>query len=114
MTTSLVCDASVTLRYLLYTADQGKYQALWDQWIKDGMSIYAPALWASEVASGISKSFYFGQINQKQAAELHTSAQELPIQLMLATPQIMDKALAWTIKLKRKNAYDCFLSLIHI
>ena len=108
MTTSLVCDASVVIRYLLPSAEQPHYQQLWQSWMTTGVTLYAPTLWLYEVMSGLSKGVFFKAITSADAAALIPIVHQLPVELVVPTADISQKALTHTQRLKRKNPYDSY------
>jgi predicted nucleic acid-binding protein len=107
MTSSLVViDASMAVKAVLPNPLQMHCLALVQTFGE--VQPAAPALWAHETTSAISKAVYFREITAKEAHLALEKLETLGVHLFVADAEQNRAALDWTIKLKRASAYDSY------
>lgn len=108
MSACVVIDASFALNLILPGTRQTHFQTLIEQWEKDGMVLYAPALWLYEITSALSKAVHFGDLTSDEGKRVLALVQKLGVQLRPPDDVQADLAFAWTMRLPRGAAYDSF------
>ena len=108
MPTSLVVDASFTLRLILPGPQRDAAHSQAEQWLREGYQLRAPTLWVYEVTSALGKSTFFGLLTEEEAERSLTALEDLPIELVPPDAEQCRRALAWTRRLTRAAAYDSF------
>ena len=108
MATSLVVDASFTLKLILPGPQQSRCQTLMTQWERAGYKLYAPTLWLYEMTSALAKTVYLGALIATEAQQALHLAQRLNLQLIHPDENLTQSALEWTLRLQRAAAYDSF------
>ena len=108
MITSLVVDASFTIKLILPNPEQDRCRALMIEWEENGSNLYAPTLWIYEVTSALSKAVHFELLTEPEGREALQLAQDLNLQLIHPDSNQIGLAYAWTQRLKRAAAYDSF------
>ena len=108
MTKSVVIDASFSFRLLTPNPLQAACREQMSLWQKQGIMLAAPALWANEITSALTKAVHFGQLSRQNAEIMLELAFALPIQLLLPDAQKATRAFEWTFRLQRAAAYDSF------
>ncbi len=74
----------------------------------------APALWAYETSSAISKTVHFGEITELEGKEALEKLDALGVRLFVPDAEQNQAAFDWTLRLKRASAYDSYyLVLAH-
>lgn len=106
MTTMAVIDASVAMKAIWPNPLQPQCLALVQTFIE--VQPAAPALWAYETTSAIAKAVHFGEITELEAQQALERLDGLGIRLFIPDQDQNRSALAWTLRLKRASAYDCF------
>lgn len=104
----VVIDASVGYRLFTYQAEQPSLKTLINTKLTAGCLLVAPTLWQYEVTSILTKAVYARQLTPVQAEESLALVRTLPLRLVRPRHELTRTAFAWTIKLKRKVAYDSF------
>jgi predicted nucleic acid-binding protein len=102
----VVLDASVALKAILPNPLQAYCRAL-IQTFADTQPA-APALWAHETTSAISKTVHFGQITEAEGRQALAQLQSLGVQLFIPDAEQNLAAFDWTLRLKRAAAYDSY------
>jgi predicted nucleic acid-binding protein len=108
MPTSLVVDASFTIRLILPDPQRHAYRSQAEHWLKEGYQLHAPTVWVYEVASALCKSTFFGLLTDEEAERSMAVLEELPIELVPPDTEQNRRAFAWTRRLNRAAAYDSF------
>jgi predicted nucleic acid-binding protein len=104
--TFVVIDASVAIKAILPNPLQRECLAL-IQTFADAQPA-APALWAYETTSAISKALHFGYIQETEARLALSQLEALNIRLFVADAEQNRSAFEWTRQLKRASAYDSY------
>ena len=102
----LVVDASVVLKAILPNPLQAHCRALVKTFADTQPA--APALWAHETTSAISKTVHFGQITEAEGRQALAQLQSLGVQLFVPDAEQNLAAFDWTLRLKRAAAYDSY------
>ena len=101
-----VIDANIAI-YALIATDQTKLAlSLLEGFQEQRVSLYAPGLWVSEVASGIHKYLHAKLIPPEIAEEAVSDIFELGVTLMNETPAICKSASRWATRLNQMAVYD--------
>lgn len=108
MPKSVVIDASFTIRLLAPNPLQIACREQMNLWQKQGVVLVAPALWANEITSALTKAVHFGQMSLQNGETMLELAFTLPIQLLTPDAQKATQAFKWTFRLQRAAAYDSF------
>ncbi len=107
MTGSLVViDASVAVKAVLPNLQQAHCLALVQTFVD--VQPAAPALWAHETTSAISKAVHFGEITEKEARQALEKLDALGVRLFVPDAGQNLAALDWSLRLKRASAYDSY------
>ena len=105
---SQVVDANLSVALVLHTPYSGQAQALWKRWETTGANVFAPDLWAYEVASALRKAMVITGLSLPEAqARLETLAQ-IGVQLVPPTATLDHSALQWAARLGQTVAYDAY------
>ena len=102
----LVLDASVALKAILPNPLQGHCQAFVKTFSEN--QPVAPALWAHETTSAISKTVHFGQITEAEGRQALEQLATLGVQLFTPNLEQNQAAFDLTMRLKRAAAYDSY------
>ena len=108
MSTSLVVDASYTIKLILPNPEQTRCRELMAEWTRNEVNFYAPTLWLYEIASAFSKAVHFELLTESEGRQALQLAQALEVQLIPPDHTQVELALDWTRRLKRAAAYDSF------
>ncbi len=108
MTTSLIIDASFTLRLIVPGPQQARCQALMTGWKQAAHILYAPSLWLYEVTLAVSKTVHFGTLTAEEGQKALELARKLNLQLVHPSDSQAHLAFDWTLRLNRAAAYDSF------
>ena len=108
MTTSLVIDAGIAYRLVLPGEHQSVFIEKMTEWMQNGITLYAPALWAYELTSAFNKAVRFKALTPKQGQEALQLALLLNVQMVTPDESQIHRAFNWTLKLNRAAAYDSF------
>jgi predicted nucleic acid-binding protein len=103
---TVIIDASVAIKAILPNPLQGSCLAL-VQTFADVQPV-APALWAYETTSAITKAIHFEQITENEGRQALEKIEALGIRLFIPDIEQNRKAFDWTLRLKRASAYDSF------
>lgn len=106
MPKQVVVDASVAMKAILPNPLQGHCQALIATFVT--FQPVAPALWAYETTSAITKTVYFGHITESEGRTALKQLDALGVQLFMPTIEQNWAAFNWTIRLRRAAAYDSY------
>jgi predicted nucleic acid-binding protein len=102
----LVLDASVAIKAILPNPLQGHCRSLVSTFAET--QPVAPALWAYETTSALTKAVHFGQINVGEAYMLLEQIALLGVELFATSLELNHAAFAWTLKLKRPAVYGSY------
>jgi predicted nucleic acid-binding protein len=102
----LVLDASVAIKAILPNPLQAHCRALIKTFAQAQPA--APALWAYETTSAISKTVHFGQITEAESRQALEQLRLLEVQLFIPDADQNLAAMDWTLRLKRASAYDSY------
>ena len=108
MPSSVIVDASYTLRVLLPNGMQQRLVEQMDIWQENDVPLYAPTLWRYEVTSTLAKLVHFREITVETSDRVLDMAFALDISIIAPDETLCRHALGWTYRLKRASAYDCF------
>lgn len=107
MTGSLVViDASVAVKAILPNPLQMHCLALVQTFVD--LQPAAPAVWAYETTSAITKAVHFGEITEKEAQQTLEKLETLGVHLFVADAEQNRAAFDYTMQLKRASAYDSY------
>ena len=107
MTSSLVViDASTAVKAVLPNPLQMHCLALVHTFVD--VQPAAPALWAHETTSAITKAFHFREITEEEAHQALERLDSLDVHIFVADAEQNRAAFDWTIRLKRASAYDSY------
>jgi predicted nucleic acid-binding protein len=108
MARSLVVDASFTLRSVLPGPLRERVKGLLAGWQARGDRVQVPALWHYEITSACSKGVHFGEFTRSQAMHSLALLAELDLAVIVPDAAQLQRALDWTVRLRRAAAYDSF------
>lgn len=108
MNGAVVIDAGFAFRLVLPGPDQAGLQALAAEWLKNGISLIAPALWGYEVTSALTKAVHFGALTPEEGRQALGLAYALDVQLVAPDEEQAAAAYEWTLRMGRAAAYDSF------
>ena len=108
MPTSLVVDASFTVKLILPNPEQVRCRELMAEWMQNGITLYAPTLWLYEVTSALAKAVHFDILAETEGRQALQLAQALDVQLIQPDNTLVELAYDWTQRLQRAAAYDSF------
>jgi predicted nucleic acid-binding protein len=115
MLSSRVCvDASLTLKLVLEEPDSLLARRLWDDWIANEVSVFAPTLWAYEVTSAVRSRVHRGRIPPADEATAFHTLYAMPVRLEYP-PELHRRAWELAVHFGRPAAYDShYLALAEI
>jgi predicted nucleic acid-binding protein len=102
----VIIDASVAIKAILPNPLQGHCRALVQTFIE--VQPVAPALWAYETTSAISKAVHFEQLTDSEGRQALEQVDALGVRLFVPDTDQNQIAFDWTVRLKRASAYDSF------
>jgi len=102
----VVIDASVAVKAILPNPLQDHCLGLVQTFIE--VQPTAPALWAYETTSAITKSVHFGAITKTEAQQALEALDALDVRLFVADADQNLAAFHWTIQLKSASVYDSY------
>lgn len=102
----LVLDASVAIKAILPNPLQGHCRSLVSTFGET--QPVAPALWAYETTSTLTKAVHFGQITKGDGIMLLEQIALLGVELFTTSLELNLAAYDWTLQLKRAAAYDSY------
>jgi predicted nucleic acid-binding protein len=108
MSTSLVIDASFTVKLILPNAEQTRCRELMAERMQNGVDLYAPTLWLYEVTSAVTKAVHFDILTETEGRQSLQLAQALDVQFIHPDNALVELAYDWTRRLNRAAAYDSF------
>lgn len=103
-----VIDASTALKTVLPDPLGEPCRDLLDRLSRDGFELYAPALWAYETTSSLTKAINLGRLTPTQGRQAIEQIRSLGIHLCSPDTTQVRQAFEWTLQLKRAAAYDSF------
>ena len=108
MPTSLVVDASLTMKLILPGPLRPSFRSQVEHWLQGGYELRAPTLWIYEMTSALSKATFFGLLTAGEAEHSLSLLYDLTIKLVPPDAEQIHHAFAWTRRLNRAAAYDSF------
>lgn len=108
MTSYVVIDAGVAFKLLVLNPAREGIKLLTRQWMEQGLTLCAPALWLYELTSIFTRMVHFGELDEEDAHAGLILAAGLGIQLMQPGEEQASRAFAWTRCLNRAAANDSF------
>lgn len=105
---SVVLDAGIVLKAVLPDVLRESCRALLRGFEDEEAELVAPALWACETTSGLTKAVHYGVVTQEEGLKALDWIHALRVQLLPAEPAQDRRALDWTLRLKRAAAYDSY------
>jgi len=108
MPTSLVVDASLTMRLILPGPRRDSFRLRVELWLQEEYELYAPTLWVYEMTSALCKAAFFGLVTPEEVEHSLPLLRDLGIQLVPPDTDQSRRAFAWTRRLNRAAAYDSF------
>lgn len=107
-TPAVVIDAGIGLYTVIDVPLGESAQAAWTRWQEDGVAVYAPAMWRSEVTSVLHKLFHLGQLTEAEAEAALETALTLDVQIVEADDELCRQSFRWATRLNTAAAYDAF------
>lgn len=108
MPTSLVVDASFTVRTILPGPRRDSFRSQMELWLEGGCVLHAPTLWVYETTTALSKAVFLGLLTVDDAEQSLSLLQDLAVELVPPDAVQCRHAFAWTRRLNRAAAYDSF------
>jgi predicted nucleic acid-binding protein len=109
MTGSLaIIDSNVALKVVLPDPLQAQCWAVLARLSASGCELVAPSLWAYETTSGLGKAVYLRQLTPERSREALATVLALGVRLVPPDQAQHEKALDWTLRLRRGAAYDSY------
>lgn len=108
MPTSLVIDASLTVKLILPNPEQPMCQSLMADWMHAGVKLFAPTLWLYEVTSALTRAVHFDLLSETEGRQALELTQALNLHLIQPDNTLAPLAYSWTRRLNRAAAYDSF------
>jgi predicted nucleic acid-binding protein len=108
MSTSLVVDASLTIKLILPNPEQSRCRELMTEWMQNGVDLYAPTLWLYEVTSAVTKAVHFDILTETEGRQSLQLAQALDLQSIHPDRALVELGFDWARRLNRVAAYDSF------
>ena len=102
----IVIDANITVALFVRLPYSDQAETLFRLWRKQGVQLYAPALWPSEVISTLRKVVAAGQMTEEDARQSVAGFALLPVQVVLPEANLLQASLDWAGKLGQIVAYD--------
>ena len=102
----VIIDASVAIKAILPNPLQEHCQALVLTFVE--VQPAAPALWAYETTSAISKAVHFEQLTNQEGRQALEQVEALKVRLFVPDSEQNRVAYDWTRRLHRASAYDSF------
>jgi predicted nucleic acid-binding protein len=104
----VVIDANLALKAVLPNSGQKQCQAALVALMTQDNELVAPALWACETTSTLSKSVYFGQLTPDEGQDMLIQLTRLDVRLVMPDEEQNRRAFEWTLRLNRAAAYDSY------
>ena len=101
-----VLDANIAIYALISTVQSRPALSLLERFQAQRITLYAPGLWVSEVASGIHKYLHAKLITPEITEEALSNIFELGVILMNETPALCRSASRWATRLNQMAVYD--------
>lgn len=105
---SAIIDANVAIKMVLTDPLQERCRDLMARLVAGGHEVVAPALWAYEITSTLSKAVHLGQLTPVEGREALARIAALGIRLIPPDEAQNQRAFDWTLRLKRSTAYDSY------
>ncbi len=102
----VIIDTSVAIKAILPNPLQEHCQALVQTFVE--VQPVAPALWAYETTSAISKAVHFEQLTNQEGRQALEQVEALRVRLFVPDTDQNRIAYDWTRRLDRASAYDSF------
>lgn len=103
-----VVDASLALKLVLPDPLREQCRARIDQLMRAGFRLAAPTLWAYETTSTVCRAIHFGHLTAEEGSRVLEHLDALGVQQMPPTQAQNQRALEWSLRLKRAAAYDSY------
>ncbi len=107
-TPAVVINAGVGIYAIVDVPLSESAQTAWTRWQEDGVAVYAPAMWRSEVTSVLHKLFHLGQLTEAEAEAALETALSLDVQIVEADDELCRQSFRWATRLNTAAAYDAF------
>lgn len=105
---AVVVDASLTFRLIIACPGQAVVRDRFQEWVHAGRDLVAPTLWSYELTSALTKAVHFGDLTSEEASAALNQTFALNFALIAPDQAMAQAAMAWSVRLQRANAYDCF------
>lgn len=102
----IVIDANITVALFVHLPYSDQAETLFRRWRTQGIQLYAPALWPSEVVSTLRKVVAAGQMTEEDARQSVAGFVLLPVRVVLPEAKLLQASLDWAAKLGQIVAYD--------
>ena len=103
---AVVVDASLAVALVLQTPYSDRAEELWYGWSADGVDVFAPDLWAYEVASALQQAVTVAGMPTHEAERRLLTVMNLGIHLVPPSVELGQAALRWVDRLGSAAAYD--------
>lgn len=103
---SAVIDANLAIYAVLPGAKHEKALELLERLVGDGVVLYVPRLWLSEVTTGIRKSAALEGISPESAILALKTALDLPVEVVSEDVALCIQAYGWAERLGHLAVYD--------
>lgn len=103
-----VLDASVTIPLFIPEPRSKQVLALVIRLQEEGHILLAPTLWIYEVTSTFQKLQHFNHITKPEVELALETVASFQIELIQPNLPLMQRAISWSQRLRRANAYDSF------
>jgi len=104
--TQVVIDANLGLALVVPVAYSDRTEELVREWHAARIGLAVPELWSYEVASGLRKVTASGSLTEEEARRALQALWDLDLEVIPASLDRQQRALAWARRLKQSVAYD--------
>lgn len=103
-----VIDASLAVKAVLPNPLRASCRHILSFLLQERFELLAPALWAYETTSAVSKAIHFGDLTPDEGRRALAQIHRLGVRICSPDPAETQEALEWTLYLRRASAYDSF------
>lgn len=105
---AVVIDAGMGIFQVIADPFSERVDALWSDWIREGIIVCSPTLWRNETTSVLHKVFMQHLISEEKAVEALEVLSGLGVELHDADAETSRQAFTWATRLGQYQAYDGF------
>jgi predicted nucleic acid-binding protein len=102
----VVSDANLAVALLVNLPYSPAAEERVREWKQHGVSLYAPALWPSEVVSSLRKAVVIGQITGSDAIKCIEQLIRIGIRIIVPDAAMLARSLWWAERIYQRVAYD--------